>query len=179
MDLVQIDDIHLQTAQAGFAFPPDGIGFRLFRIWRFSFQMRSHLVNTYGRFERPFESARHHFFRMAEAVNRGGIDPVDAAIQRGVDGRDRFVVVLGPQANAHPPPPMAQAPTPIGVICMSLFPSCLVCIVLFILIDHVAYRKQVYSAGLRFFDREQRIFTVRVKTVSLALFSDFVPIWSF
>src|SRR6185437_5603172 len=33
----------------------------------------------------------------------------------------------GPQAKGRPPPPMAQAPTPIGVICKSLFPSFLVC----------------------------------------------------
>ncbi len=29
----------------------------------------------------------------------------------------------GPHANSHIPPPIAQAPSPIGVICMSLFPS--------------------------------------------------------
>src|SRR2546430_2450497 len=32
----------------------------------------------------------------------------------------------GPQANAHPPPPMAHAPTPMGVRFKSLLPSCLV-----------------------------------------------------
>src|ERR1700687_6441733 len=34
----------------------------------------------------------------------------------------------GPQPNAHPPPPIAQAPMPMGVICRSLEPSFLVCI---------------------------------------------------
>src|SRR5450756_743338 len=29
----------------------------------------------------------------------------------------------GPQANAHPPPPIAHAPTPIGVNSISLLPS--------------------------------------------------------
>src|ERR1035437_10079693 len=29
----------------------------------------------------------------------------------------------GPHANAHPPPPIAQAPTPIGVNSISLLPS--------------------------------------------------------
>src|ERR1700733_13274041 len=33
-----------------------------------------------------------------------------------------------PQANCHPPPPMAQAPTPIGVISRSLEPSFRFCI---------------------------------------------------
>src|ERR1035437_10386792 len=34
----------------------------------------------------------------------------------------------GPQANAHPPPPIAHAPTPIGVKSISLLPSCVFCI---------------------------------------------------
>src|SRR5882757_3579918 len=33
-----------------------------------------------------------------------------------------------PQAKAHPPPPMAQAPKPTGVIIKSEFPSLRVCI---------------------------------------------------
>src|ERR1700678_2795806 len=33
-----------------------------------------------------------------------------------------------PQANCHPPPPMAHAPTPIGVISKSLAPSLRFCI---------------------------------------------------
>src|ERR1700686_576450 len=33
----------------------------------------------------------------------------------------------GPQANAHPPPPIAQAPIPRGVIPRSLLPSFLFC----------------------------------------------------
>src|ERR1035441_1200013 len=34
----------------------------------------------------------------------------------------------GPQANAHPPPPIAHAPTPIGVNSRSLLPSRFFCI---------------------------------------------------
>src|SRR5438874_1240891 len=34
----------------------------------------------------------------------------------------------GPHANAQPAPPMAHAPTPMGVMFKSLLPSCLVCI---------------------------------------------------
>src|SRR5580704_17799817 len=34
----------------------------------------------------------------------------------------------GPQAKAHPPPPMAHAPTPIGVNSISLLPSRFICI---------------------------------------------------
>src|SRR5580658_6135583 len=33
-----------------------------------------------------------------------------------------------PQANCHPPPPMAHAPTPMGVISRSLAPSLFFCI---------------------------------------------------
>src|SRR4051812_23472740 len=34
----------------------------------------------------------------------------------------------GPQANAHPPPPIAHAPTPMGVNSKSLLPSRFFCI---------------------------------------------------
>ena len=60
---------------------------------------------------------------MPQAIDGGGVDPVDAAVQRRADRGDRFVVVLRPQANAHPPPPIAHAPTPIGVISRSLLPK--------------------------------------------------------
>src|SRR6185437_2775720 len=39
-----------------------------------------------------------------------------------------FLSSCWPQENAQSPPPMAQAPTPMGVICRSELPSCRVCI---------------------------------------------------
>ena len=44
---------------------------------------------------RRFERARDDFFRMAEAVDGCGVDPVDAKVERAMDRGDGFVVVLG------------------------------------------------------------------------------------
>ena len=57
-------------------------------------QRMEHLVKTQrlvaGGFQRPADD----FFRMAEAVNRRGVDPVNAEIEGAMDGGDGFVVVL-------------------------------------------------------------------------------------
>src|SRR5581483_5466193 len=53
-----------------------------------------------------------NFFRVAEAVDRGGIDPVDAAIESGVNGSDRFLVILrapGKRPARTPHGPRADA----------------------------------------------------------------------
>jgi hypothetical protein len=63
---------------------------------------------------------------MTQSVDGRGVDPVDAEVQRLVDGGDGVAVVLAPQANSQPEPPMAQAPKPIGVMNRSEFPSCFV-----------------------------------------------------
>jgi len=47
-------------------------------------------------------------FRPAEAVGRGGVDPVDSLLERAVDRGDRFVIVLGPPAVL----PVASAERP-------------------------------------------------------------------
>src|SRR6185437_7456326 len=39
-----------------------------------------------------------------------------------------FLSSCWPQENAQSPPPMAHAPTPMGVICRAELPSCRVCI---------------------------------------------------
>ena len=67
--------------------------------------------------------------RMAEPVDCGGVDPVDAGVQCLPDGGDGILVVLAPQANSQPEPPIAHAPKPIGVMCRSEFPSCFVSII--------------------------------------------------
>jgi hypothetical protein len=52
---------------------------------------------------------------MSQAVDGSRIDPVDAQVERAVNGGDGFIVVLRPQANSQLPPPMAQAPKPMEV----------------------------------------------------------------
>src|SRR2546427_9855339 len=49
-----------------------------------------------------------------------------------------------PQANPQPPPPIAQAPKPIGVMNRSEFPSCLV----FMVVISFSLRKHVICSRL-------------------------------
>jgi hypothetical protein len=44
----------------------------------------------------PFEGPRDDFLRVAEPVDGRGVDPVDAGVQRLVDGADGIPVVLSP-----------------------------------------------------------------------------------
>src|SRR5690242_5258008 len=56
----------------------------------------------------PFNSLAHHLFGVAQPINGGSIDPVDAKAEGMFDGGDRFVVVLrtptsGPTTTSHCP----------------------------------------------------------------------------
>ena len=55
-----------------------------------------------------FERPCHHFFRMAQSVDRGCIDPVDAKVEGALDRGDRIVVVLRSPAKL----PVATADGP-------------------------------------------------------------------
>src|ERR1035438_9339101 len=108
VNLVEVDGVQLETAQAGFDFAADGI--RLQALANFA-ALVPHAF-ALGEDERfagaAFERASHDFFGMAQAVDRGGVDPVEPRIQRSVDGRHGFVVVLRspgerPTAAAHGP----------------------------------------------------------------------------
>src|SRR5215831_6213401 len=61
---------------------------------------------------RPFlharERLRDDFFRMAETVDRGGVDPVDAEVDGFANGRDALGVVLS--APRERPPAAADGP---------------------------------------------------------------------
>ena len=75
------------------------------------------------------QGARDHFLGMPEAVHRGGVDPIDAAIEGLVDGGDRLVVVLRTPGEC----PSASRPSPTrrrrsGVNSMSLLPRRFFCI---------------------------------------------------
>src|SRR6202034_1891983 len=54
------------------------------------------------------QCARHHFFGMAQPIDCGRIDPVQAGVQSGVNGGNGFVVVL--RSPGESPPPTAHGP---------------------------------------------------------------------
>ncbi len=72
--------------------------------------------------------AANNLFGMAEPIHGCRIDPVQAAFESVADGGGGILSSCGPHPNAHPPPPIAQAPTPIRVNCMSLLPRVFVSI---------------------------------------------------
>ncbi len=108
VDLVQVDDVQLQTPQAVFAFATDGIGFQnAANVAR----LIPHPL-AFGEYVRKVgaarQGARHDLLGMAQAVNGGRIDPVHASVQGCLDGRDGFVIVLRspgefPASAAHRP----------------------------------------------------------------------------
>ena len=61
---------------------------------RSSCQRMEHLVKTYGLWLAVFSARADDFFGVAEAVDGGGIDPVDAEVEGAVNGRDGFAVIL-------------------------------------------------------------------------------------
>src|SRR5688572_11199897 len=91
-------------------------------------QTRPHLVKTYGLFITPSSALA--------TTSSEWPSPYTAAVSIQLMPRSspsRIVAMLSvsswaPQANAQPPPPMAHAPKPIGVICRSELPSRRVCI---------------------------------------------------
>jgi hypothetical protein len=122
VDLVEIDGIDGEAAQTGFAFAADGIAPEGAADGA-SFVPDESAFREYIRTGgAAFERAADDFFGVAEPVNGGGVDPVDAAVEGGMDGGDGVGVVLGSPGEGQPLPPMAQAPTPRGVIRRSLLP---------------------------------------------------------
>jgi hypothetical protein len=56
-------------------------------------QQRSHFVRDERAITQALERPADDLFAMAEAIDRRGVDPVDAEIERLADGADRRVVV--------------------------------------------------------------------------------------
>ena len=106
VDLVEVDGFDLQAAEAGFALAADlflGVG-------DFFFVVPDHggLGEDVGFVRGGLDGFGYDFFGVAEAVDGGGVDPVDAEVEGFVDGGDGVVVVLrapceGPVASANGP----------------------------------------------------------------------------
>ena len=100
VNLVEIDDVDLQTPQAVFALLADGIGLVDFRDAAFRVPAHGALGEHVGPRALPFfQCPGDDFFRVADAVDGGGVDPVDAEFERAVNGGDGVGVVLGAPAK--------------------------------------------------------------------------------
>ena len=106
VDLVEVDGFDVETAEAVFALAAD----LLLGVGDFFFVVPDHggLGEDVGFVRGGLEGAGDDFFGVAEAVDGGGVDPVDAEVEGFVDGGDGVVVVLrapceGPVAAADGP----------------------------------------------------------------------------
>src|SRR6267143_163108 len=95
MDLVKIDRVDLQAAQAVLAFAPDRSGAEFLSDVPFFVPAKGALGENIGARAAPFlQSAGYDFFGMAHAVNGGGIDPIDAKFERTMNRRDGIRILL-------------------------------------------------------------------------------------
>jgi hypothetical protein len=101
VDLVEIDDIDPQSPQAVLDFSSDGV--RLEAVDDvFLFVPEQ---TALGEYQGPlgaadlFESLGDDLFRVAHAVDRRRVEPVDAAINGAPNGGDRVGIVLRPPAE--------------------------------------------------------------------------------
>ena len=113
VDLVEIDDVQLQAAQARLQFVADGIALQaamnlILGLPEFLAPDHRALGKDVGLLLPSFQRPCHHFFRMAKAINRRGIDPVDAKVEGALNRGDRIVVVL--RAPAKLPVATADGP---------------------------------------------------------------------
>jgi hypothetical protein len=97
--LVEIDDIEFETAEAVFSFFQYGIAFETFHDFAIGVPDAFALGEDVRLWGNAVECFGHHFLGMAEAVDGGGIDPVQAPIERFTDGRDGIGIVLGTPAE--------------------------------------------------------------------------------
>lgn len=92
MDLVEVDDVDLKAAEAGFDF------FANFFEGLDNFAVGAPGHSALREEERlggdGFQGGANDFFGVAEAVDGGGVDPVDACVKCAVDGLDGFAIFL-------------------------------------------------------------------------------------
>src|SRR5688572_5024841 len=99
MKLIQIEIFDIQSAKGVLAFPADRIGVeRSYRLLHALLRVEHH--STLGEHVRALRGAEllerlaDDDLGVAKAIDRRGVDPVDAELERVVNGADGFVVVL-------------------------------------------------------------------------------------
>ena len=85
----------MQAAETVFAFAANGLGAKLLPDFRFFVPDQ----NTLGKYvwaqAAPLlQRAGYDFFRVTQAVDGGGIDPVDAQLQRAMNRSDGIRIIL-------------------------------------------------------------------------------------
>ncbi len=133
VDLVEVDAVHAQPAQAGLALAPDGVGLEAVADLAVLVPNHAAFGEDVGALPHAMQGAGDDLLRAAEAVDGGRVDPVDAGVERLVNGGDGVGVVLGapapfisraadgPGAEAHRRDVQVRFSQSLDVHCGSLF----------------------------------------------------------
>src|SRR5207253_6929763 len=108
--LVEVERVRPEPPQTGLALAADRVGLETVADPATLVPDHAALGEDVRALAHPFEGAGDHFLRMAQAIDGGGVDPVDAVVQRFADRRDGVTVVLA--APGELPAAAADGPGP-------------------------------------------------------------------
>src|SRR5258707_742289 len=107
--LIKTDGVDLQAAKAGFAFAANGFGSEFLPNFSLVIPDQNTLrENVRARAAPFFQGASDDFFGVAQTVHSGSVNPVDAQLQRAMNGGDGIGVVL--RAPGKFPPRTTESP---------------------------------------------------------------------
>src|SRR6266436_612507 len=107
--LIEIDGVNLQAAETVFALAPNGAGAELLPNSSLFVPDQNAFGEDVGARAAPFlQRASNDLFGVAQAVDGGGVDPVDAQLQRAMNRGDGIGVVL--RAPSKFPAAAAESP---------------------------------------------------------------------
>src|SRR5690348_3112823 len=96
VNLVQVDDIHLQTTQTLLDLAPDRISLEHTNNLAIRCPCTRALGKDIGTPGSAFQGASNNFFGMAKSIDCGGINPVDTKIDCPLNRGNRIIVILWP-----------------------------------------------------------------------------------
>jgi hypothetical protein len=116
VNLVQVDRVDPKPSQAALQFAPHGVGRQAVGDVPLLIPDQA----AFREYERPAglrdfgERPRYHLFRMPQAVDCSGVDPVDSQVECPPDRADGFPVILRPSGEG---PAAAHGPSPKPDLC--------------------------------------------------------------